>query len=413
MARTWLSVTVELLGGRGDELWPRPGRTFAVGPAHTFLDFATAVNDAFARWDRSQSSMFVLADGRMVTDVYMAAEMSGSIHGPITEPLDIASAKVPGIVKPGDEFQFTFDLGDDWVHRCVVGADKVDPVQVLGIKPPKPLPYWGWGDIPDQYGRRWADDDRQGAVPARPDQPHPMLQGSWPGREQVPALDQTALRAAIATADSARFLAVVTGHDVDDALQQLGAGIAMALKQRRKQAEPVALSVLNRLTSRASAGDAVLADDILAHLRGVPLAGRVLPIELDMLGDALEGGVVESSGGYVDLITGEVYDGSATDADVVGDDMAINVEEDPDRWLWFDRADSQSGWRDMATFTERQRDGNVRERLERAIEGKGAFSRFRDVVYGEGLGDRWNAFSTDRRIGRAREFLADNGIRVG
>jgi hypothetical protein len=44
MARTWLSVTVELLGGRGEELWPWPGRIFAVGPSHTFMDLANAIN---------------------------------------------------------------------------------------------------------------------------------------------------------------------------------------------------------------------------------------------------------------------------------------------------------------------------------------------------------------------------------
>src|SRR3954451_10538166 len=43
MARTWLSVTVELLGGRGEELWPWPGRIFAVGPSHTFMDLANAI----------------------------------------------------------------------------------------------------------------------------------------------------------------------------------------------------------------------------------------------------------------------------------------------------------------------------------------------------------------------------------
>ena len=54
------------------------------------------------------------------------------------------------------EFLFTFDLGDNWTHRGVVGKEKVDPVEVLGIRPDRPLPYWGWGTIPDQYGRRWA-----------------------------------------------------------------------------------------------------------------------------------------------------------------------------------------------------------------------------------------------------------------
>ncbi|MFC9362540.1 hypothetical protein ACFTZB_38950, partial [Rhodococcus sp. NPDC057014] len=71
------------------------------------------------------------------------------------------------------------------------------------------------------------------------------------------------------------------------------------------------------------------------------------------------------------------------------------------------------GWRDMAAFAQRQHDSGLRERLEWAIEGKGAFHRFRDLVHQEGLADQWYAFSTDRQLGRAREFLADQGIRVG
>ena len=66
----------------------------------------------------------------------------------------------------------------------------------------------------------------------------------------------------------------------------------------------------------------------------------------------------------------------------------------------------------MATFVERQRDNALRERLERAIEGSGAFFRFRDLLHGENLSEQWYAFSTDRQIGRARAFLSHHGIRV-
>lgn len=413
MARTWLSVTVELLGGRGEELWPSPGRVFAVGPSHTFMDLANAVNDAFARWDRSHLSMFTLADGRVVTDTETGAEMAGSIGGPITEPVDIESAKVARLLRPGAEFQFTFDLGDDWTHRCVVGRDKVDPVDVLGITPRSPLPYWGWGAIPDQYGRRWADDDGQSRVPSRPAQPHPMLLHAWPGVEQAPPLDLSELRQAIAAADATRFLAAVSGRDIDDALQQVGAGLPMALQQRRERAELVTLSVINRLTRRAGTGDQVLAEDLLACLRGEPLGGRVVPVDLEMLGTELEGDPNTSTGGYVDLHTGNVYDDSSTDPMLVGEDAAVDVDEDPDRWFRFDRTGSRDGWRDMEAFTERQHDAALRERLERAIEGKGAFHRFRDLVLQESLADQWYAFSTDRQLGRARELLADKGIRVG
>lgn len=70
-------------------------------------------------------------------------------------------------------------------------GDKVDPVEVLGIKPNKPLPYW------------------DGA----------------------------------AAGDVDRFLTAVRGREIDDALQQVGAGIPLALELQRQQAEPVASSV--------------------------------------------------------------------------------------------------------------------------------------------------------------------------
>ncbi|MGP4033632.1 hypothetical protein [Pseudarthrobacter sp. 1C304] len=413
MARTWLSVTVELLGGRGEELWPWPGRIFAVGPSHTFADLAGAINDAFARWDRSHLSVFTLADGRVITDEDTGAEWASSIRGPIFAPIDITAAKVARTVGLGAEFQFTFDLGDAWMHRCVVGEVKVDPLEVLGICPDVPLPYWGWGGIPDQYGRRWASDDGEGHAPGKPVERHPMLLHSWPAEVRLPGLDLSELRGAIAAADAARFLEAVTGHVIDDALQQVGAGMPMALKQRRREAEPVALSVINRLTSRDSPGDRLLAEDLLAGLRREPLSGSVVPVDLEMLSTVLEGDPGLSTGGYLDLRTGQVYDESATDPMIVGEDAAIDVEEDPARWLRLNCTGSQDGWRDMADFAERQHDEALRGRLGRAIEGKGAFARFRDLVHGENLSDQWYAFSTDRQLGRAREFLADNGIRVG
>lgn len=71
-----------------------------------------------------------------------------------------AALKVAQEVRPGDEFGFTFDLGDGWRHRCQVLADKVDPREEYGpgSLPRQPVPIWGWGSIPDQYGRDSADE---------------------------------------------------------------------------------------------------------------------------------------------------------------------------------------------------------------------------------------------------------------
>ena len=56
-------------------------------------------------------------------------------------------------------FDYTFDFGDDWRHRCAVGPEKADPEEEYGEKPSAPVAIWGWGAIPDQYGRDLALED--------------------------------------------------------------------------------------------------------------------------------------------------------------------------------------------------------------------------------------------------------------
>jgi hypothetical protein len=48
MARTWLSIRVDLIEGHGEQYWPRPGRIFAAARSHTFKQLADAIDDAFA-----------------------------------------------------------------------------------------------------------------------------------------------------------------------------------------------------------------------------------------------------------------------------------------------------------------------------------------------------------------------------
>lgn len=153
MARTWLRIRVDLLGGRGIDCDPSPGRIFIVGPGHTFEQLAKAIDAAFARWDLSHLHTFELADGRVIG-------FPDDSFGPELVWLDHAKLKVGREVKPGDEFAYVFDLGDDWRHRCTVAEDKADVIEEYGIVPDGPVAIWGWGSIPDQYGRHsFADLD--------------------------------------------------------------------------------------------------------------------------------------------------------------------------------------------------------------------------------------------------------------
>jgi len=144
MARTWLRIKVDLLGGHGVDLEPAPGRIFIVGPSHTFGDLAEAIDLGFARWDLAHLHGFVLADGRRV----------GILDPEYPEEwLDETTLKVTEEMKPGDAFDYIFDFGDDWRHRVTVEPGKADPLEEYGAVPSSPVPIWGWGMIPDQYFR--------------------------------------------------------------------------------------------------------------------------------------------------------------------------------------------------------------------------------------------------------------------
>ncbi|WP_211280806.1 hypothetical protein [Mycobacterium arosiense] len=66
MARTWLSIRVDLISGRGEDYWPRPGRVFAASRTQRFSHLAEAIDTAFARWDRSHLFKFELGNGRVI-----------------------------------------------------------------------------------------------------------------------------------------------------------------------------------------------------------------------------------------------------------------------------------------------------------------------------------------------------------
>lgn len=186
MARTWLSIRVDLIEGRGEQYWPRPGRIIAASRGHTFKQLADVIDDAFARWDRAHLQEFTLADATRLCD----PDPDWQIDDEVTE--NYQHVKLSRL-RPGDQFVYVFDLGDDWAHLCTVGAQRIDPVSALGTLPDKPLPYWGWGDIPDQYRRRWDGDDGESPEPTGPGLADlPPLRPHWGSGSRPPRRDFTA-----------------------------------------------------------------------------------------------------------------------------------------------------------------------------------------------------------------------------
>jgi hypothetical protein len=105
--------------------------------------------------------------------------------------------------------------------------------------------------------------------------------------------------------------------------------------------------------------------------------------------------------------TGEVWPRAAIDyAQEIGEE----TDEDEDRWLSVAGEGSRESYRDMEAFIESLADPDQADRLWTAIQGPGAFRRFKDA-----LGrtpdelNRWFAFSEERQRGRARAWLVHAG----
>jgi hypothetical protein len=157
MAR-WLSIKVELISGRGEEFWPRPGRVIAAAATHTFEQLATAIDFAFARWDLGHLSEFTLVDGSRIGRTEW--DDTGNV-------IDSTRTRLSRL-RPGDQFAYEFDFGDGWTHLLSVDRGRIDPLDEFGSPPSGPAVTWGWGDLPDQYGRRFEDDDGTEPVPSNP-----------------------------------------------------------------------------------------------------------------------------------------------------------------------------------------------------------------------------------------------------
>ena len=121
-------------------------------------------------------------------------------------------------------------------------------------------------------------------------------------------------------------------------------------------------------------------------------------VDLEMLVMALEDHSYESSW-WFDPATGEVE--------------YCSVDDDPEEFesrdlVYVNREDSREGYQDMVDFTYLVGEERVRDLLFRALEGRGAFRRFKDTLFDlPELRGEWHSFHDRRMKRRAIEWLAD------
>lgn len=150
----WLVLRVVLQSQADEDPADGPGRDLLVRTSHSFAELATAIDRAFARWDLSHLHEFRFADGRRIgmadTDEFGDREEELDER---EETLGMANLTV------GDSFEYVFDLGAGWEHVCTVLQGDVDPRTAYGGRPAEIVPIFGWGSIPDQYGRATPDGE--------------------------------------------------------------------------------------------------------------------------------------------------------------------------------------------------------------------------------------------------------------
>jgi len=130
-------------------------------------------------------------------------------------------------------------------------------------------------------------------------------------------------------------------------------------------------------------------------------------IDLDELCHALEdhsglsSWFIDTKSGKLHLLSDSMWDGQD-----VGRDF-----EPPDDCRRIDPTDSRESYDDLAEFTAMVRDPKPRDLLERAIAGRGAFRRFKDVLSElPELREIWFKFHDARLERRAIGWLRDEGV---
>jgi hypothetical protein len=149
-----MTIRVVLLGGGGTTLAHPPGRILLASTDHAFSDLAEAIDGAFARWDLTPSHEFEV-EGRLVRS--SDAPDDGQAMLDVGDSAEVTVGEVG--LREGASFVYRFDPGEDWVHLCTVEEVGVDAFAAVGDEPDVPVPVFGWGPVPDQYGRLTEDED--------------------------------------------------------------------------------------------------------------------------------------------------------------------------------------------------------------------------------------------------------------
>lgn len=210
--------------------------------------------------------------------------------------------------------------------------------------------------------------------------------------------------------ESSTALELLRTHPPADTAHTVATWLIGAVVSDVAGARWAAMAIVDELSKSYIDGDVTLASRLQHALDGTePPDLALIPVDMFILSDVLEGGFSDDTGHRLHVESGQILSEDPEGLE--------GVPEPPDWddervWLPFEAIWPRQGWQDMADFIDTVEDPALAERLANAIRGRGAFRYFKDIVYStEHEGFRWGLFSEERETGRARHWLAEHGLR--
>lgn len=166
-------------------------------------------------------------------------------------------------------------------------------------------------------------------------------------------------------------------------------------------------TLIESVSQRDWTGDPELIVE-LKHVRDATTSElSSLAVDLDEIGEALDQSPASVS--YIDLATNTLWPAELFDVDQEPEDFDA---DDSHRWLPIVGAGSKPAYAVIERFITTIDSPGLASRLQTKINGSGAFRRFQaELSRHDDQYTRWNRFSDDARLGRARAWLADRGYR--
>lgn len=205
--------------------------------------------------------------------------------------------------------------------------------------------------------------------------------------------------------DPAAVERVVADDIAQDVLQHAGQAILRCPDSAALG--DAASRLIEALGRRGWVGDRELIHELEHAVSVSPSPLTAITVELDDLGEALDQSV--ASVAYLDVDTATVWPAELFD---IGEEPDDFDPDDEQRWLPVPGQGPRAGYATMEDFITTVTDPRLAGRLHDAIAGTGAFRRFHDELSrNDDEYTRWHRWRDDRRLGRARAWLAEHGYR--